>query len=222
MNIDAYSLSDIGYARVRNEDATAACPDIGFWCIADGMGGLPCGGVASRVLCRSMEDGMRRGLGLIQSIAQADRAVFQEGRNNPPCTGLGSTVVAVEIKGAVFSLAWVGDSRCYHMAATEDAELSMLSRDHGHLGGLYRYMGTGTLRRGDVDLVVGRLHPGDMLVLCSDGLSSELSRTQMMALCKEHRARGAGATAVALARAALLAGGHDNVTVQILILRPEP
>lgn len=230
--LTAYARSHQGLVRSENQDGYVVepLPD-GAWllAVADGMGGLPGGAVASRRVLdvvRRLAGGRRHGAAeLEQAVKAANRDLFREGRQRPDLRGMGTTVTVAQVAGTELIVAHVGDSRAYrlrggrlerltqdHSVAAELEAAGEISRDeaavHPQRHVLTRAVGPWHTVR--VDLLVVPWHRADRLLLCTDGLTGVVSDAEILAILAQ--ARGEGAVA-ALVDAALARGGPDNVTV---------
>lgn len=164
------------------------------------------------------------------AVRLANAKVYQAADNREELTGMGTTVVASLVSGKTLTIASAGDSRCYLVRA---GELRQLTRDDSWVSAA---LGEGILNSDDVehhplrnvitkavgardtidlDLVEHQLEPGDLLLLCSDGLHGMINDQEI------GRILGTGAdpledTSARLIDAANEAGGRDNVTVVLL------
>lgn len=221
--------SDRGRWREQNEDAARVDAESALLVVADGMGGHPCGDVASQVAADTVAQAagdLRISLG--DALAGAHAAVLQAAEDGRGSAGMGTTCVACRLGRDGLEVAWVGDSRAYRLRA---GALEALTRDHSevqllvdqgaltpeqatrHPGRhmLARALGVGPLERSEVDDRTLPAAPGDRVLLCSDGLTSELEDGQIEALVAAHP--GDQDAVDALIGAALEAGGRDNITV---------
>jgi len=243
--------TDIGYARTRNEDSLYTLPppeDLveshgQLLIVADGMGGPPAGDLASALAVETIPEvfygGNLQADGdpvplLRQAFHDANRAILRAAAEKSGRFGMGTTCTALLLRGAEFWLAHVGDSRAYLL---RESLLEQLSRDHNVLE---RMRAEGRLAEGDpkprgaalLTAALGidprpeadfsrkphDLLPGDRLLICSDGLSGVLGGEAIAA----QLAKGAAALAARrLIRAALEAGGPDNVTVVVADWDPD-
>lgn len=222
----------VGLVRACNEDSYVCLPDIGLWVVADGMGGHAAGDVASNMAVAEIARQIRHGKSLTGAIEAAHRSVHTAAQQDQNLRDMGSTVVALKLDGVRYEIAWVGDSRAYLW----NGRLHRLSKDHSFIQMLIdagvlaeedasahpnrhiisQALGTGGAASNEikVDTVSGTLAKNDTLLLCSDGLSGELSENDiavMLSKTTENQAR-----VDKLIAAALQAGGRDNVTVIIL------
>ncbi|NOX42549.1 MAG: serine/threonine-protein phosphatase [Gammaproteobacteria bacterium] len=226
------SGSDIGHRSNNNEDSFCAAPELGLWLIADGMGGHEAGEVASAIVSETIVEAVRSGVNLIDAIQQAHSAVIAASQHGQGALGMGSTVVALQIKSDEFEVAWVGDSRAYLW----NGELRQISRDHSYV---QKLLDSGAITEEEalhhpnrniitqslgadldeviVDNVTGQLCQGQKVLLCSDGLNDEVQDSEIAAILQEG---GDEQTIVNnLINSALTHGGKDNVSV-ILVSSP--
>lgn len=218
-----------GRVRGHNEDAVLCLPELGLWAVADGMGGHECGEVASALALDTLRQSVVAGSGLESSIHAAHQAILaavqEEGGRR-----MGSTVVAVRFVDADYEVAWIGDSRAYRISLDG---IVRLTRDHSWVQAMIdagelslddarqhprRNIVTQCLGQGEQELEVGRvqgsLAPGELLLLCSDGLTGELTDEQIQEVC-------AGAATLdelveELIGLANRLGGKDNISCIVL------
>ena len=229
--------SDVGRKRRVNEDRYALAPDLGFYLVADGMGGHTAGQVASELAAtaalRSVRalDGAGASLAekLRYAIASANREVFTTAQRRPERAGMGTTVVGLLAEEGRAALAHVGDSRAY---LVRSGRIRQLTHDHSLVGELlrrreiteedarehpHRHVLTralGVRRSVEPDLMELSLEPDDLFVLCSDGLTSHVGDAEIAALLD-----GEGDLHAACGRLVDLAnerGGDDNITVVLI------
>lgn len=123
-----YAESHIGQ-RENNEDSYLIDEELGLFIVADGVGGLDKGEVASKITCEEIQKQIRKGTSLVDSVQRAHKKILEELQVNPQKQGMASTVVAVLFKGNNYEVAWVGDSRVYLW----DGELKQITRDHSYV-----------------------------------------------------------------------------------------
>jgi PPM family protein phosphatase len=217
-----------GRAHEVNEDALGSAPEHRLWLVADGMGGHAAGDVAAALVRDTMLEQVAAGAALEDAVASAHRAVVEAAAADPSLSGMGSTVVAVRVDDDQARLAWVGDSRGYLL---RDGALRCLTRDHSLVQWLLeqgqisaeqaahhpeRNVLVRTLGFEDpqAEVATVALEPGDVLLLCSDGLTGVLSDTDIRRLLL--------AAATPEAAAALLVGtvverqGRDDASVAVI------
>jgi PPM family protein phosphatase len=205
--------TEVGHVRQRNEDALLARPERGLLAVADGLGGHPAGDVASMAAIRSLDEGGLTGESsedeLLDAIRAAHDAVVSAGNEDESRLGLGTTVVVGLVRDAAVTVAHVGDSRAYVIGPS--GQLEPVTRDHSVQGYLTQALGLD--REVAADLVLVPTPPGTRLLLCTDGLTNMVED----AVIGELLAQGSAQDACdALVKAALDAGGIDNVTVVVV------
>ncbi|MFB9330560.1 Stp1/IreP family PP2C-type Ser/Thr phosphatase [Paenibacillus aurantiacus] len=236
--------SDIGRIRLVNEDrAWAQNQDNGcaVAIVADGMGGHLAGEVASQLAVDTFRESLngkeltalsleeRRSL-VHSAILQANEVVYDMASRNDQYHNMGTTVVAVIAGQESGVIGHIGDSRVYiwskgsfeqltedHTLVNELAKHGQISQEeaanHPRRNVLTRALGTD--EQVEVDLIGFDWAPDDLLLLCSDGLSTMVSDDEMSAVL-ERDERDLEAKAEQLVELALQAGGDDNITVVLL------
>jgi len=223
------ALCDLGCRRARNEDAIAALPEIGLWIVADGMGGLARGDLASAIAVETIAGEVRRGASLPDAIHGAHHAIASAAAASSP---MGATVVAARTDGFSFEVAWVGDARAYSW----DGRLAPLTKDHSYIqplldAGLLTESAARTHPKRNIvtqmlgaathppkpGVAVGTLEGGARLLLCSDGLTRELADDDISAVLASEAAPGD--LTARLVEEANRRGGRDNVSVILLECR---
>jgi len=234
-------LSDVGRKRKNNEDSYGLFPEIGVFCVADGMGGGDDGEVASAATVRAVEmfakanplppkagfskDSMVAGLrGAVNSASSWILKRAQE----KGLKGCGSTFVGVLFDPCCPDTAialHAGDSRLYRVRGrsiqqiTKDHSAAELigAKDENEINPMFRGMilrAVGIQKSVEVDATPFQVKQGDRIIICSDGLSKMISDRQIVSIVKES---DAVETAVkALVAAANEAGGFDNVTAVVV------
>jgi protein phosphatase/serine/threonine-protein phosphatase Stp1 len=212
-----------GTVRPRNEDSFVDRPDIGLWAVADGAGGHGAGDVASAAVAAALEE-LPPGLSAAEMLAQLRlrvAAVHAELQSRAQAEGAGrimaTTLVALLARGGHYAC----DSRAYLL---RDGQLLRLTRDHSLVQELVDQgllaadqaeshpqaniitRAVGAHGELELDKVSARIAPGDLFLLCSDGLFKALEEGEIAALL----ATGQGPEA--LIEAALARGARDNVT----------
>lgn len=220
-----------GLKRDHNEDCYAADPKLGLWLVADGVGGHSFGEVASGIVKTTVAKAYAEGKELTEAIHCSHEAVLKEIAEREDHLGMGSTVVAFTLSDKGYQVAWVGDSRAY---LWDGEDLKQLTRDHTHV---YDLVDKGLLSSAeaavhperhvltqsigvfdDMELepgcVQGQLQEGQQILICSDGLTDELSDTAIAVQLRRNRSTESQVDG--LVNAALSAGGRDNVTVVVV------
>ena len=227
--VRAFGYTDVGQ-RSHNEDFFLVNENIGLMVVADGVGGHHGGEVASRITCEVLDREIAAGSTLEQGIKVANVEVFEAVAQELGRPGMASTVVALLFEGPAWILAWVGDSRAYLW----DGQLGLLSQDHSLVESLVQ---TGQISieearvhpkknvieqaiglQGEDNLRIGsnygELQPGQLMMLCSDGLNDVLDSESIVNILSsggtlEERAEE-------LVQSAVDNGGRDNTTVVLL------
>ena len=229
------ALSDTGRKRRQNEDAYVCDPPL--FAIADGMGGAQAGEVASRLAAAVFEEGaaaIQGEDGVATVVRAANARIFERAVHDPAVAGMGTTatVAVVDEAAATVTIAHVGDSRAYlyrlgfldqlttdHSLVGELIRSGRLTEDeaavHPHRSVITRALGTDA--DVEVDTLTLDVAPGDLVLLCSDGLSAMVRDDEIVRVLEATGAAPREAAA-ALVSAANAAGGEDNVTVVLFEL----
>jgi PPM family protein phosphatase len=233
-------LSDPGLLRSANQDAYYIDPGGRFFVVADGMGGHAGGQEASRIATQAIQTYLEENWDsaapspklLEQAFLKANQAILQDQRSHPERSDMGTTAVVVIFReeGQPW-FAHIGDSRLYRLRG---AKLEQMTEDHTWVARamkvgeitpdqarihpwrhvLAQCLGREDLRQVDVQPLPTQ--PGDRLLLCSDGLTEELSDQLIASHLKSIRA--CEKAAAALVNAAKDKGGRDNITVVIVAI----
>ena len=234
----AAGLTDTGRRRRQNEDAFVCDPPL--FAIADGMGGAQAGEVASGLAAAAFEEGaaaIHGEDGVATLVRAANARIFERAVHDPTVAGMGTTatVAVVDESAGTVTLAHVGDSRAYRYRR---GALEQLTTDHSLVGELVRSgrltedeaavhphrsvitRALGTDADVEVDTLTVEVVPGDLVLLCSDGLSA-MVRDEEIARVLEATGAAPREAGEALIAAANAAGGEDNVTVVLFELLSE-
>ncbi len=223
-----FEKSDTGRQRRANEDSFFVRAPL--FVVADGMGGAQAGEVASRLaaetLARGLPDDGTAEQRLEARVREANSRIHEVSQGDRALNGMGTTITAAYLDGDELALAHVGDSRAYLL---RDGELTRLTRDHTLVEELVRrgelteeeaaeHPQRSIITRAlgpepdiDVDLRSHRVQAGDVLLLCSDGLTGMISEAEIERIIED--ADSLGDAGRALVAAANEAGGRDNITV---------
>jgi protein phosphatase len=234
VHFTAAAVSDRGRKRPSNEDAFGFSAEHGVYVVCDGMGGAAAGEIASSL---AVEEMMRRlsapaGSELApmpqvaeDAICAANQAIFSRAQRNHKLSGMGTTMVGLVV---VESRVWVlnvGDSRCYRLRSRSLRQLTMdhsLVEEQVRLGRMTRpealrsplrnviTRALGTQNKVTPDIFELEAEPGDLFMLCSDGLTRELSDPLIESLLGVDLPLDKLCSR--LVTAANKAGGHDNIT----------
>lgn len=231
-------VTDTGRKRRQNEDAFVCEPPL--FAIADGMGGAQAGEVASRLAAAAIEEGAAATVGeegVATVVRAANTRIFERAVHDPAVAGMGTTatVAVVDEQAGTVALAHVGDSRAY---LYRSGALEQLTTDHSLVGELVRSgrlteaeaavhphrsvitRALGTDADVEVDTLTVGVAVGDLVLLCSDGLSA-MVRDEEIGRVLESTGAAPREAAEALVAAANAAGGEDNVTVVLFELVTE-
>jgi PPM family protein phosphatase len=225
----ASALTDTGRRRPHNEDTFVCDPPL--FAVADGVGGAQAGEIASRIAAATLEERLPGELGeatLARLLLEANARIYTHAAGDPLAAGMGTVVTAVlvdEAAGAI-SVGHVGDSRAYRLRD----QLEQLTPDHSLVGELVRSgrlsaeeaeqhphrsvitRAVGTEPSVEVDTFTVPAEPGDLYLICSDGLTDLVRDEEIVELIRAAN-RDPDTAAEALVDAANRAGGIDNITV---------
>jgi len=221
--------TDTGRKRRRNEDAYVVEPPL--FAIADGMGGAQAGELASSLAAGAVrEDEAAEGSGerrVAELSQEANRRVYERSSQDAAAAGMGTTMTVAFVGDANVAFGHVGDSRAYLI---RDGKLEQLTEDHSLVAELVRSgklspeeaethpqrsvitRALGTDPDVDVDTFSIETAPGDLFMLCSDGLTSMVEDDVLLQTIEKNR-DNLQTAAKALIRAANKGGGEDNITV---------
>ncbi|WP_282560916.1 Stp1/IreP family PP2C-type Ser/Thr phosphatase [Trichothermofontia sichuanensis] len=233
-------LTDVGVLRSVNQDAFYVDEPAGrYFIVADGMGGHAGGQEASRLAIDIIRNYLEEHwqspessyMLLKAAFLKANRAILQDQREHPERADMGTTALTLIFRGDEVWCAHIGDSRLYRLRG---AKLDQLTEDHTWVARALR-VGTITpaqarthpwrhvlsqcLGRADlrqIDISALDLQPGDRLLLCSDGLTEELSDTMIAHHLKT--IRSCEKVTQVLVEAAKENGGRDNITVVVVAI----
>ena len=227
----------VGLVRQLNEDSYALVTDheqFGVAVVADGMGGHLAGEVASALAIQAVvthvketsdrdDDPSDRLMGAIQ---RANQIVYERANSSDGLNGMGTTLISTLFNGQHIYLGHIGDSRAYLFQA---GELRQLTDDHTLVNELFKNgqitaeeaihhpqrnivtRAVGTDQHVSADLLQLEWAEGDILLICSDGLSNMVELSEMQEILQRDEALESKADR--LVQQALAAGGHDNITV---------
>ena len=220
------ALTDIGLHRKTNEDTFVVEPPL--YAVCDGMGGANAGEVASGLAAQMLAAEVVKGTPLHAAAEVANAAVFQRAHDNLEQTGMGTTLTAFVLEGDTARFAHIGDSRAYLL---RDGELRQVSDDHSLVGEMVRdgrlteedaavhphrsilSRALGTEPQARIDEFTEELLPGDVLLLCSDGLSGPVSADAIRVALTRSDPQAAAERLILEARRQ---GGPDNITAVVV------
>ena len=223
-----YARTDVGLKRTNNEDAFLVDPSRGLVVVADGMGGHAAGEVASQLAVEAIAEKLPSRMGIwpfgragrerdlvLHAIREANTRIHAASTRDPALRGMGTTVVVLWVKASRAHVAHVGDSRLYRFRG---GRLEALTRDHSLAAsdGARRNVLTravGVEPTVEIDYRLLDLAPGDIFLLCSDGLTRTVDDSTIVQTLS---AIGAGEQASErLIELARKNGAPDNVTVAL-------
>lgn len=227
--------TDVGLVRKNNEDAYAIDDHAGYYALADGMGGAAAGEIASLIFVDTVREifAYKETAHVGESSSQIQKAfitanqrILEHVREHPDHRGMGCTAELLVCTGDGFVLGHMGDSRTYRL---RDGVLKQLTKDHSlvqeqidkgiitlteartspHRNIILRALGTS--ESPSLDIIRGKTIPGDLFLLCSDGLTDMIEDEDVLNLLTSSQDLvGVAGNLVAAAKGA---GGKDNVTV---------
>ena len=229
MRIVRYTgVTDTGRKRRRNEDAYVVRPPV--FAVADGMGGSRAGEVASALAAAAVKADDAAGDGearVVQLVQEANRRIYARSTEDANVSGMGTTMTLAIVEDDGVAFGHVGDSRAY---VARGGSIEQLTDDHSLVAELVRggklspeeadnhpqrsviTRVLGADPEVDVDVFTVAPEPGDIFLICSDGLTSMVSDEAILGVLREHAANLERA-AKELVRLANRAGGEDNITI---------
>ena len=224
--------TDVGKVRANNQDAPIVSEKLRLYGVADGMGGHKGGEVASTSarddLLRELEGKTPSVAALSGAIEEVNRQIYHQQEHDDALTGMGTTLSVLWMSDNFVYIGHVGDSRVYLL---RDGEFKQMTLDHSLVEQLVREgvlteeeaqnhpmrniitRAIGTDESVEVDVVVEERRKGDLWLACSDGLHGLVDDRQMRDALRQYAPEKA---ADVLLKAALDAGGRDNVTLVIV------
>lgn len=230
LKVHSFGKSDPGLKRTNNEDAFIVSPETNLFAVADGMGGAAAGEVASQIFIDTAREvfskDSNKPIEWVQDAFRlANEKILQYAMNHPNHQGLGCTAELMTFFDQNYVIGHVGDSRTYLLRKNQ---MKQLTRDHSYI---QEQIDHGLLRLEDaknhsmrhvilravgiedtlaLDLLRGNILPGDVFLLCSDGLTdmvedSEIQNILLSSLSLDQKVEG-------LIELAKSAGGKDNIT----------
>lgn len=264
INIGFAAGTDVGLRRKNNEDNFVVCRDLesndwllpvsndsiqlgrfgSLLVVADGMGGMNAGEVASEIAVETVRqmftdndlskvtESEKSVVDFLSSVVKtADHNILRHAKEDSSTQGMGTTIVLTWIFDEKVYVCWCGDSRCY--VFNPSIGLTQLSKDHSYVQEL---VDRGELdaeqaidhpmsniitrslgdeeHRAEPDTIVYTLRNGDILLLCSDGLCGLCRDEEIMNVLQQH-CSDLQTCKTELIKLALNAGGYDNVTVAL-------
>ncbi|MCB0407647.1 MAG: Stp1/IreP family PP2C-type Ser/Thr phosphatase [Bdellovibrionales bacterium] len=234
MKLNVWGQTDVGLKREINQDTVMVDKELGLYIVADGMGGHSAGEVASAMAVETVQEVVRersherKDLSLsilVDAYKEACRRIYYRSENEKELTGMGTTMVGFWHRDEKIYVANVGDSRLYlfrnpnmwqltedHSLIQEQIKAGVISEEEAPnvVGRNVITRSIGFEREVNVDTLERELMPGDMYLLCSDGLSGLVPDKKIAELCKNRKPAAIVADCIAAAREN---GGDDNISV---------
>jgi len=234
-NIAFFGETDVGLKRLKNEDTFLISPQGGFCLVADGMGGAAAGELASHMFAETSMEILSEAVGrstgnIIEQIQNAFRVanerIFKYAKENPGYNGMGCTAELLRFSDECFVIGHIGDSRTYRF---RNQHLEQLTQDHSIVQekinkGLITpaesknhpmrnviLRAVGVEKNLSPDIINGSRYPGDVFLLCSDGLTDMVAEEQIQEVLS--LSIDLSEKTKKLIDIAKLAGGKDNITV---------
>ncbi len=223
--MEVFSKSDIGLVRTQNQDDFrfgVISPSCVWAVVCDGMGGANGGNIASATTKDQIGELMA------EIVMEANKAVFELQSKDPELAGMGTTCEFVFVKDTTVHVVHVGDSRTY---AIRGGKIKQLTEDHSVVQEMVR-RGELTYEQAQhhpnknfitralgikeslrLDYIVANFIYGDVLLICTDGLSNHVTTGDIVKICHENRGDSLINKLVDCAKAD---GGSDNITVTVI------
>lgn len=239
MKARAYGLTDVGRRRENNQDQLLVDEQRDVYAVADGMGGHAAGDVASRIAIQALaetanEPGDNRAADelLVEAFREGNRRICESVLARAEWRGMGTTIVALVLRDDRMTIGHVGDSRSYvlrdneliqltadHSWVAEQVRMGLLTAEEAHKHPMRNIVTRAMGNRLELDVEVSQqqARPGDVFMLCSDGLNSMIDDSRISAILERHR-NDAVAACRALIDAANESGGEDNITVVVVAI----
>jgi len=206
--ITGWGITDKGAVRQQNQDGyylDIPGKDVAVAVVCDGMGGAQAGNIASLMAVETFVDSLQAAAAsgeektppelLLSAAEEANRCVYERSLHDPDCRGMGTTMVAVMVNDTHADILNIGDSRLY---AVSQSGIAQVTRDHSVVGELVARgeltpeearshpkknlitRALGAERKLRADLYTRELADGEYLLLCSDGLSNQLTDQEIL------------------------------------------
>lgn len=208
----SFAATDPGHVRRRNEDSVFASDELGVYFVVDGMGGQNAGDVAAQVATETLKGRLERPTSTIErrireAIVLANNAIYTKSREKRELQGMGCVLTVAVVENGKIHFGHVGDTRLYLI---RNGDIRKLTKDHSPVGELedggqipereamqhprrnevFRDAGSGPRDADDPFFIEygEELFPNDAaLLLCSDGLSDVLTKSEIRVIVDEHR-----------------------------------
>ncbi len=247
IRLPSSARTSTGQVRQNNEDNIHLWAGDGFVLaiIADGMGGAAAGEEASRIAVETIKAGFKPDDSdeapvterLQDTIHTANLNIVQKAANSPEMRGMGTTLTLAFVRGTYATFAHVGDSRAY-LVEPDDETITQITIDHSYVQALVMaghitpeqaethsmgnvlYRALGQNEDVDVDIYYKRLHVGDRLILCSDGLTRHIKANELAKIAFSDP--NPDVVSQKMIDLANQRGGEDNISVIVIAVEADP
>jgi protein phosphatase len=237
--LTATAQTDKGLRRKRNEDSLLVLEEEGLFVVADGMGGYNGGEIASSLAVETIGRAFSsksfageahatipwRASELARAIQMANDAIFSKAQGEPRLKGMGTTICAARFapRKQRLYIGHVGDSRMYRLRGSTFEQITKdhTMRDFGVTGEGSSHLSraVGVWPTVPIDVIIGKPLPGDVYVLCSDGLTKMIPDAELRKILIASAKSSAEEIVQQLVARANEAGGKDNITVILIQVR---
>lgn len=240
--IKAAGVSHVGMKRSENQDNFLVSPEMQLFVVADGMGGHKGGETASSLAVKAIGDYFKAALTGSQlepgakvknAVIAANQAIQDRGNSEPGLQGMGTTTTALHFANAQLFIGQVGDSRSYlihphriwqitrdHSLVQEKLRAGLITRAQLKTDKMKNVItrSVGFENEVEVDVYHMEVHPGDVFVACSDGLSGMVDDSEILQIIEScvYERHSVEMAAQRLIEAACNNGGDDNVTAIVV------
>ncbi len=236
MKARVHGLTDVGRRRENNQDQLLVDEQRDVYAIADGMGGHAAGEVASSIAIKALAETINdisdeeANQFLVDAFQEGNRRICESVLARGEWRGMGTTIVALVRRDDRVIIGHVGDSRSYvlrdgalvqltddHSWVAEQVRMGLLTNEEAHKHPMRNIVtrAMGNRLELEVDVSEQPIQPGDVFLLCSDGLNSMIDDEQISEILSRHQDDPVEACR-ALIDAANELGGDDNITVIVL------
>ncbi|MBL4658926.1 MAG: serine/threonine-protein phosphatase [Alcanivoracaceae bacterium] len=226
--LQSYAKSHIGQRQV-NEDSYIIDEELGLYIIADGVGDLEKGEIASKIACNTILNAIKSGLSLNDAVYLAHRTIVGEIKEDQQKQGMATTIVAVLFDGCCYDMVWVGDSRVYiwdgalKLITKDDSYIELLL-ENGHIGidDLATHPDRNVISQAlgierksiAINSNHGTLGDNQILLLCTDGLYNIANELDIIQAIK--RLDNIKDMTCSLVETAVAKDGKDNITLVLI------
>jgi len=239
MKAQVHGLTDVGRRRENNQDNLLVDEEHDVYAVADGMGGHAAGDVASRIAIQALAETVNESAEnneanelLVEAFREGNRRICESVLARGEWRGMGTTIVALALRDDRVILGHVGDSRGYvlrddaliqltndHSWVAEQVRMGLLTAEEAHKHPTRNIVTRAMGNRLELDVEVSEqeARPGDVFLLCSDGLNSMIGDDEIGSILGRNR-EDAVKACKELIDAANESGGDDNITTVVLAI----